>query len=42
MRNGDDSDAELTVQFDDVARESMKLFLGMAQPYPGGPNDILL
>ena len=42
MKNGDDSDAELTVQLDDVAREFVRLYWGMAQPYPDGPKDILL
>ena len=42
VKNGDDSDAELTVQLDDVAREFVKLYWGMAQPYPDEPKDILL
>ena len=39
---GDDSDAKLTVQLDDVAKEFVKLYLGMAQPYRGRQTDILL
>ena len=42
VTQGDDSGMSLDVDLDDVAREFVKLYWGMAKPYPSLGDELLL